>query len=499
MAHDLEALLERVTPDDVDPVDLDALHRRGVRRRWASRAAAGTAGVAAAAAIGLVGSSLGVMPAVEVDPVGPRTAAPTTTAASGGPGQIPDDPTGVAFAPSTRAIAEAAATLPGAGSGPDPDDWATLMAQEPDGQLPWLNANQVSCLYAEGDGLTADAPDGARPNRMWAETAAARNDLVAACMDSDNIRSGQFHAPGPFRLCQGTPAPAARQEMLDDPASGTAALAPDESLPPVTFPVVLTYEADCTAAGEASRLPIDVAAPDAADALVAQFNDRRRVETTIRARSVDECLSATDALALAEAVVERYGQDWRILPLFDPSGARRGPCVTLTMEPEWGTITLWPSSATEPAEVRDLASDPIRREDLADLVRDGDHGQVAEVLEVVRPRLQDDTDTAGVNWFAGNPTAQQVAELVQHSGCLGRTSAIDLAWAVHEALSQATPDLDWGIGAVEGPDATCFQVQLTADPTDPNAATEAVVDGGDETREPQPTSPAIMVQPVWTD
>lgn len=499
MAHDLEALLERVTPDDADPVDLDALHRRGVRRRWVSRVAAGTAGVAAAAAIGMLGSSLGMAPMVEVDPVAPGAADPTV-AETTVPAEDAGPPGGLAFAPSAQDIAEAAATLPEPGDAPDPDDWATLVAQEPGGQLPWLRAGEVSCLYADGDGPTVDAPDGARSDRAWADTAASQDDLAAACLDSDAVRSGEHHAPGPFRVCQGTPAPALRQEMLAGRASGTA-LAPDDTLPPVTFPAVLTYDADCIDAGEASRLPIDVVAPEDTDALVAQFNDRRRVEAAIRARGAAECLSPTDALALAEAVVARFGQDWWVLSQLDPSGARTGPCVTLTMEPQWGTLVLWPSSATQPPEIQDVAapSDPTTRDELAELLRDGDPTGASAMLEAVRPRLQDRTEAEVVEALAADgAAAQQVAELVQATGCLERATAITLAWAVHDVLGQQAPERDWDIGQVPGPDAACFQVQLAVHPTGPDAPTETVASSADETLEPEPT-PAIRVQPVWTD
>lgn len=484
MAYDLATLLERATPDDSAPIDLEALHRRGVRRRWTSRVAASGAGVAAVAIVAVAAGSLGAPAVVEVDPV-----APPDTPATTPPDMVTSSK--VAFAPSDDEVAEAAAALPGPGDTPDPGDWSVLVAHQPDDQMPWLRSNEVSCLYADGDGPTAAAPEGARSNRTWADTAATKDDLVAACLDSDSVRSELNHVPGPFRLCQGTPSHAARQEMLDDPGSGTV-LTPDASLPPVTFPVIVTWDADCASIGSGGNGHVEVAPAPDEEALLAQFNERRRVETALRARAATECLAPVDALALARASVERFGQDWRILSLIDPTGVRSAPCVDVTMEPLWGTITLWPSSAARPSEFEpDVPSaDAAARRAMADALRDGDHTVLEEMLDVVRSRVEGGIDAAAVEaMFADNEPARELVHFVHATGCLARDSAADLAWAVRDVLDEHAPR-DRPIGQLEGSGAACFQVEVAgAAGVIPHAA-------NGPSQEPYPD---ILLVPFWVD
>lgn len=486
MAREFETLLDRATPDDAAPVDIDALHRRGVRRRWVSRVAAGSVGVAAVALVAVTGTSLGSAPVVGVDPVGPENAdtAPTGVA------------TGVAFAPGEQEVAAAAATLPDPGSRPAPEDWRVLSAEQSDGQEVWLRTNEVSCLYADGDGPSATAPEGARSNRVWNGAAATEEDLIATCLDSDAIRSELNHAPGPFTLCQGTPAPDARQEMLDNDATGML-VSSDEHAPPVTFPTVVTWDTDCSA-GDQSTRAVAVGPPEDEDALLARFNDRRRVEAAVRARAATECLSPTDALALAEATADRFGQDWRILSLIEPDGARTRPCIDVTIEPHWGTIHLQAASAHD-VDVGDVAppSDATTRQALADAIRDGDGQQAAGLLDVVRARVERGAgaiDDAAVDaMFADEPSAREVAHLAQATDCLTRRSAVDLAWALHDVLSEHAPDHDWVVGQVPGPDATCLQAQVTTTASDARGAT------GHGEAPPPESMPEILLRPVWAD
>lgn len=484
MADDLATLLDQVTPDDAAPIDLEALHRRGVRRRWTARVAASSAGVAAVAVVALVAGSLGSPPFVQIEPIAPPGTMTTTPPDTGQSGEV-------AFAPTDRDVAEAAATLPDPGDAPDPDDWSVLVARQSDEQPPWLRTNEVSCLYADGDGPTAAAPDGARSNRTWTDTAATTDDLVAACLDSDSVRSELHHAPGPFHLCQGTPAPAARQEMLGNPGSGTV-LTPDASLPPVTFPTIVTWDTDCTSIGSGVNNHVDVAPAQDEEALLAQFNDRRRVETALRARAATECLLPTDALALAEAAAERFGQDWRILSLIDPTGDRSARCVDLTLEPLWGTITLWSSSATTSVEIEAGVppADPAARGALADALRDGDRARLEEMLDPVRPRLAGGIEPEAVEaMFADNEPARALVHLAHSTGCLGHDTAADLAWALHDVLAEHAPR-DRTIGQLDGSGAACFQVEV--------AGAEGVVTHAANGPSSEPY-PDILMVPVWTD
>ena len=349
MTPDLETLFDRATPQDLEPLDLPALHRRGVRRRRASRVGGGALAVVAVAAVALTtGLRPDVVPAIE--PIG----TPSSVLAS-------EQVSVEADLPSDQEVAAAAALLPEPGSAPRADDLSTIAAaQEDDSPIAHLRTNDVACLYATGAGPSAGVPDGARSNRTWTAHAATIEDLAASCLDSDDIRSGQFHAPGPFSVCQGMPDPAMQAELLDDPAPGRT-VAARQDLPPVTFPALSTWEGTCEAA-DVTRRAFTVSAAPAPEDLLHEFNELRRLEAAVRARALRECLPPRDAMAMALAVVDRLGQDWAVRSYVDTQDAPR--CTELGFEPHLGVLTVWPKQTTNEAAtevVTEIATETMVR------------------------------------------------------------------------------------------------------------------------------------------
>lgn len=501
---DLDDLLRSTTPRTVQHPDLEALHRRGSRRRRVLRAGSGSALVAVAAVVAVGVQQLGPPAAPSIDAAAPGTGDDGGGAADSDAAETTpdvDDPADAWFGVTDEDVAAAAALLPDVGTAPEAGDFEAVRGTDL-GRDPHLRSQQVTCYIEVVDGDDPVAGpfvgvdgSGGRTEDAWQATEATAADLVAECGTSDQATDG--YPTG--TLCASTTAPSTRDEVFDSlETDGYRWYPGDAERGPVTEVAAVPGARDCASTRVVHGDDLTLTDLDSLEL----FNDRRRVDVALRAAERG-CLDARGIVALAIAASDRLGGDWRVATSIDPTSARTRPCTGLWLQANIGTITVdggayWDRDT--PSTARWSSEDARLDDELAATLRDAvDDGDVATVGEVV-DRVADGFVRQGRDDLIGAlrsaPDAEVGADVLAASdvGCLTPSSAVTLASVLHEVATERDPDGGWLVGEhvvddltrhVDGaPEPACFQVDVLPDE---NGETG---EGG---------QPAVTVVPVWID
>lgn len=495
MTRDIDDLLRSTTPGSAR-FDLETLHRRGVRRRRGARAGV-VGGLVALVAVAAVVQSP-TLPEVSIEPAGPGGtdgASPEGEPADGSPGS---EDGSLPFGITDADVAEMAARLPDPGAEADGSDADVLRGTDL-GQDPYLHTEDIYCAYREGEGASIDvAEDGrVRAARFGSDMTLA--DVVAECLDSDMVRSGEWHAPGPFTFCAASVEPAARGEMRSSVPDDQERFTLGNGSEPPRFLAALAYEADCATALAEGSPPIVLHGP----ASLEQLNDRRRVEVAMKTLEWG-CLDGREAVTLATAAADRLGGRWQLDTPADLEGTTSRPCWGLQLDQQAATLSVhpggyWDREVPRPTQFQadDRRVDDDRQASLVALLASDDQDAIAAAVERVASGAHRSSLTAEDlldNTFVDPPPAPaavQLAEEVSATGCLTPDSALELASAAREVLLDRDPDAGWFIGEISEqqvtgsgpttPPADCFELYLWYEEGP----------SGDERR------PALVLAPAW--
>lgn len=494
MTRDIDELLRSTTPGS-PRFDLEALHRRGVRRR--RRARAGVAGglVALIAVATLAQGS--TFPDVTIEPAGPGEtdgAAPHDDPVDRS--RDPEDGS-LPFGVTDAEVAAMAARLPDPDAGTDDSD-ADLVRGTDLGGDPYLRTEDIHCVYLEGGEASIDVAEDGRVRASRFGSDMTFEDVVTECLDSDMVRSREWHAPGPFTFCAASVDPAAREEMRNSVPGGRERSTLGSGSEPLPFIAALSYEADCSTALPEPNPSIVLHGPASLEPL----NDHRRVEVAMKAIEWG-CLDGREAVSLAAAAADRLGGEWQLDTPADLELPTTRPCWGLTLDLRAATLSVHPGGYWDreeprptPLENDDPRVDADSQANLVGLLGADDPDALAAAVDQVAGvadrwlTAQDLLDSALLDPPPA-PGAARLAEQVAATGCLTTDSAIALASAAREVLRDLDPDADWFIGEISE-----HQVTGNGPPTPPADCLELHLayeeDGPDDHRRP-----ALVLAPAW--